>query len=314
MKDNYDFIIIGAGVSGLAAGMYAARLGMKTLILGISHGSEVPIGGIITTTAIVENYPGFVKISGADLAEKIRAHALSYDLVEIKEERVEDVSKRDNAFSVKTNISEYRGKAILFATGTKLRKLEVPGAKEFENLGVAYCALCDGRLYKSKVVAVVGGSDNAVKDALLLAEHAARVYIIYRGDEIRAESINKKRVQENKKIEIINKTNIAEIKGSEFVEEVILDRDYKGSKKLKLNGVFIAIGHDALSELAAKVGVKLNEKKEIIIDHKNAKTNVAGVYAAGDVTDKPFKQAIIGVAEGCIAAYSAFEYLTKGRQ
>ena len=151
-EQGYDFIIIGAGVTGLAAAMYGARLGLKTLCLGASHGSELPIGGVITTTNIVENYPGFIRLTGTELSDKLKEHALSYDLVTIKEEAVVDVEKKEG-FIVKTSEGAYVGKSIFFSTGTKLRRLEVPGAKEFENLVVAYCAICDGPLYKNKTVA-----------------------------------------------------------------------------------------------------------------------------------------------------------------
>ena len=271
------------------------------------------MGGVITTTNLVENYPGFERLTGTELAEKIEAHAKSYGLVEVKEERVEKVSNDKKKFKIKTNKTEYFGKTVLFATGTKWKKLpeEVKGARELENKGVGYCALCDGPLYRNKVVAVVGGSDSAAKDALLLAEHAKKVYIIYRKEKIRAEPINIKRIEENAKIEIINNANVVEVKGSDFVTSVVLDKEHGGSKELKLDGVFVAIGHIILSELAKELGVNLNEKQEIIIDHKDSSTNVRGVFAAGDVADKPFKQAITGVAEGCTAAYSAFEYIQK---
>jgi thioredoxin reductase (NADPH) len=311
--NNYDFVSIGAGVSGLAAGMYAARLGLKTLILGASFGKEMPIGGVITTTNIVENYPGFIRLTGTELSDKIRDHALSYDLVTIKEEKVESVKKSGGCFLIKTDKSEIISKTILFATGTKWKKLKVPGAEEFENKGVAFCALCDAALFKNKIVGLVGGSDSAAKDALVLAEHAKKVYIIYRGEKIHPEPVNMERVKANKKIEVIPNTNVVEIKGGKLIESVILDKPYKGNKEFKLGGLFIAIGHDVLSELAKPLGVKLNEKKEIIIDHKTSTTNIKGVYSAGDVSDKPFKQAITGVAEGCTAAYSAFEYITKSK-
>ena len=141
-SEEYDFIVVGAGVTGLSAGMYGARLGLKTLVLGATHGSELSVGGVITTTNIVENYPGFVKLTGSELAEKIEEHARSYDLVTIKEEKVESINK---GFIVKTNKGEYSGKTVLFATGTKWKKLpeSVKGSREFENKGVAYCALCD---------------------------------------------------------------------------------------------------------------------------------------------------------------------------
>lgn len=313
MKDSYDFLIIGAGGTGLAAAMYGARLGLKTLVLGTSSSSELAIGGVITTTNVVENYPGFIRLTGTELADNIRKHAESYDLVTIKEEKADKVEKTKDGFKITTSEGTYAGKTLLFATGTKWRKLPetVKGGREFENRGVAYCAICDAPLYRNKVVAVVGGSDSAAKDALLLAEHVKKVYIVYRGDQLRAEPINLQRVKENSKIEVINKTNIIEVQGTQVVQKVIFDNAYKGKKELEVQGVFVAIGHEVLSDLAKPLGVKLNDHKEIIIDHKTSETNVQGIFAAGDVADKPFKQAITGVAEGCTAAYSAYEYLTK---
>jgi thioredoxin reductase (NADPH) len=312
---EYDFIVIGAGVAGLAAGMYGARLGLRTLILGASHGSEMPVGGVITTTNIVENYPGFIRLSGDELAEHLRKHAESYELVKIKQEKAESIGKKGKGFVVKTKKEEYHAKTVLLATGTKWKKLpeSVKGSREFENRGIAYCALCDAPLFKNRTVAVVGGSDSAAKDALVLAEHAKKVYIIYRGEKIRPEPINLRRVEENKKIEVINKANVIEVKGDSAVRAVVLDREFNGSRELPLDGVFIAIGHEVLSELAKPLGVNLNTKGEIVIDHKTSETNVPGVFAAGDVADKPFKQAITGVAEGCTAAYSAFQYISKDK-
>ncbi len=309
--EEKDIIILGAGCAGLSAAMYGARLGLKTLCLGASNGSEMPIGGVITTTNSVENYPGFINITGNELAEAIRKHAESYNLVSIKEERALEVSRVGDKFRVKTENEEYIGKAVLFATGTRWRKLNVPGSKELENKGVAYCALCDSPLFKGKTVSVIGGSDSAVKDALVLAEHANKVYIIYRGDEIRAEPINLERAKSNSKIEIITNTNVIEIIGKEKLEAVKIDKAYQGKDIIKLDGVFVAIGHEAISELAIPLGVLVNDKKEIIIDHKTSETNIQGIFAAGDVADKPFKQAITGVAEGCTAAYSAYEYISK---
>ncbi len=308
---KYDFLILGGGGTGLAAAMYAARLGMKTLVLGTTHGTELPVGGVITTTNVVENYPGFTKISGVELAKKLEAHARSYDLVEIKQEKVIDVRKIKGDFVLKTEKAEYFGKTILFATGTMWKKLDIPGSKEFENKGVSYCALCDGPLFRNKTVAVVGGSDSAAKDALLLAEHAKKVYIIYRGNEIHPEPINFERIKKNKKIEIINNTNLTEIKGDSLLRSIVLDRAYKGKNKLELDGIFVAIGHVALSDLAKKLSVKLDKNNEIIINHMTSETSVNGIFAAGDVTDKPFKQLITGVADGCTAAYSAYEHINK---
>ena len=310
---KYDLIILGAGGTGLAAAMYSARLGLKTLVLGHRHGIELPIGGIITTTHLVENYPGFAKISGPELAKKIEEHALSYDLVSIKNERALSIKKQKNQFSVETDKSSYKTKTIIFATGTKWRKLpeSVKNARKFENKGTSYCALCDAPLFKGKTVAVIGGSDTAAKDALLLTEYTKKVYMIYRGTEIRPEPINFKRIMSNKKIEIITNTNIIELKGEEFLTSVLLDKPHKGKKEISIDGLFVAIGNIPLSDLAKKIGVKTNAEGEIKINHMTSETNIPGVYAAGDVTDKKFKQLITGVADGCTAAYSAYEYITK---
>jgi thioredoxin reductase len=707
-KGAYDFISIGAGGTGLAAAMYAARLGLKTLVLGTTHGTELPIGGVITTTHVVENYPGFISLSGPELAKKLEEHTRAYPLVTIKNEKVTEVDKIKGGFGIVTEKGKYSGKTLLFATGTKWKKLEVPGSQEFENKGVTYCALCqppgeeivansslvniekinpstkvltsngsyqkiegfsrrdykgdlikittrffteavlltpehpvltikanrgksanykinpdfsepewknagslteedcvlypiirdtkdltfielsdylelrkygdkviphkkthtsketlnrvnvnndllrlfgyylaegsaarhtlrfyfnkkekkyledvqeiiknsfgfdsqinykdnvgyvslyskviadffkvlfdkysykkkipafilhlpankqaelvkglwrgdgctrekdfcltttskilayqirdillrlgiipsvqirkkdnlnkkqhkiegrdvsftkdkyhitvggqflgkmskildikhpklgqrksvnnhawirnnfailpvrkierqgydgevlsisvgqnnnyvaknfivhncDGPLFKDKVVAVIGGSDSAAKDALLVSEYAKKVYIIYRGEQIHPEPINLQRVQQNKKIEVINNTNVTAINGDQFVKSVTLDKPYKNSNEIKLEGVFVAIGHIALSELAKPLGVKLNKAGEIMINHQTSETNVPGVFAAGDVTDKHFKQLITGVADGCTAAYSAYEYITKSQ-
>jgi thioredoxin reductase (NADPH) len=289
-KDTYDLIIIGAGGSGLSGAMYSARL---------------------TTTDIVENYPGFKSISGFDLAKNLEEHARDYDLVSIKSEEVIDIKKEKKNFIVKTKKAEYEGKTLLFATGTKWRKLDVKGSKELENKGVNYCALCDAPLFKNKIVSVVGGSDSAGKDALVLSKHAKKVYIIYRGEKIHPEPANLDKIENAGNIEIVNNANVIKVLGKDKVEGVILDREFNGSKELKLDGVFIAIGHEILSELAVKLGVKINSHKEIIIDHKTSETNVKGVFAAGDVTDKQFKQLITGVADACTAAYSAYEYLGR---
>jgi len=314
MKSNqYDFLIIGAGGTGLASAMYAARLGLKTLVLGASHSSELPIGGVITTTDVVENFPGFKRISGIELTKKIEEQTREYDLVKIKEERALKIEKKPNCFFVKTNKETYQTKAVLFATGSKWRKLEVPGSEEFERKGVYYCALCDGPLFRNKIVAVVGSGDSAVKEALVLSRYAKKVYMIVRGDKVHPEPINLERLKKEKKIEVILKTNILEMKGDNLLKKAILDKAYKGKKELKLDGVFISIGHLPLSDLAKSIGIKLNEKGEIKINHETAETNVKGIFAAGDVTDTKFKQLIIGVADGCSAAYFAYEYITKGK-
>jgi thioredoxin reductase (NADPH) len=305
---RYDLGILGAGVTGLGAAMYAARLGLKALVIGNAgeRSAAQDVGGTITLTDVVENYPGFIRLTGEELAKKLEDHARSYDLVTIRNAWVKSIDKKGHNFYLHTGDEVFAASALLLATGTKHKELEVPGHDEFRNKGVHYCALCDGPLYREKVVAVVGGSDSAAKEALLLAEHAKKVYLIARGPEIKAEPINRKRVEKNEKITVIVKTNVTKILGKERADRVLLDQPFKGSKELALDALFVAIGVIPLSEFALKLGVKTNAKGEILID-RDSRTNVPGIYAAGDVGDRAFKQAITGVAEGVVAAYSAFQ-------
>lgn len=301
MTDVYDLVIIGGGISGFSAAMYAGRFKMKTLLL------TEKMGGTLVLANDVANYPGIKHIPGLELVDQVREHAKDYD-IEIIEKKVTDIRKTGKTFRVKAEDTEVEARTVILATGTEWRKLNVPGEEEFTGKGVHYCAVCDGFFYKDKVVGVVGGSDSAAKEALFLAEHAKKVYIIYRREKIRAEPINTKRVEESDKIEIIPNTNIKEIKGDKSVTRVVLDREYKGSKEFRVDGIFVDIGHIPLSGLAKKLGVDTNEKGEIKVD-KNSATNVGGVFAAGDVVDGPFKQAVTGAAEGVTAAYSAYSYL-----
>jgi thioredoxin reductase (NADPH) len=298
----YDMIIIGSGVAGLSGAMYAGRMGMKVLVLGEMR------GGTITTTNIVENYPGFKSIGGFELAQKLEEHAKAYPSVEVKDEKVAKIAKTGAEFTVKSDAGEYASKTILYATGTEWKKLGCKGEKEFANKGVHYCALCDGAFYKGKRVAVIGGSDSAAKDALALTEWAEKVYMIYRGEKIRPEPINYDRVAKNPKIEIIYNTNVVEILGEKKVGSVRLDKPYNNSDVLPMDAVFVAIGHLPLSALAKEAGVEVDGKGYVKIS-RNSETSVPGFFAAGDVTDTRFKQAIVGVGEAVEAVYSAYLYI-----
>lgn len=300
----YDMLIVGAGCAGLGGAMYAGRLGMKVLVLG----GDLR-GGTITLTHLVENYPGFISLTGMELAAKLEEHAHAYPSVEIKDEKVVSIERRkDGTFAITSDAGRYEAKTILYATGTEWKKLGVKGEKEFTNKGVHYCALCDGAFYKGKVAAVIGGSDTAAKDALVLTQWASKVYIIYRGEKIRPEPVNYERVMKNPKIEVIGNTNVLEIYGEKKVTGVLLDRPYKGSEKFPLDVAFVAIGHTPLSLLAAQTGVELDGKGHVKIS-RDSETNVPGFFAAGDVTDTRFKQAIVGVGEAVEAVYSAYLYL-----
>ena len=305
MPNNmYDTIIIGAGCAGLGAAMYAGRLNMKTLMIGDN------IGGTIALTDVVENYPGFIRLTGQELADNLRKHAEDYN-IEKAEEKVIKIRLEHGCFFVETNEDKtYESKTIIFATGTEWRKLNIPGEAEFANKGVHYCALCDGAIYPGKIVAVVGGGDSAAKEALLMSQYANKVYSLVRGEKLRGEPINNDRVAKNPKIEVVTKVNVKEIIGNKVVKGVVLDKPVTGSTTLNLDAVFVAIGHIALSKLAKDIGVKTNEKGEIIIN-RESKTNVPGFFAAGDVCDTVFKQAITGVSEGVTAVYSAYTYVNE---
>ena len=295
----WEVIILGGGPTAIGCAIYAARFAMDILIIGKTF------GGLIATTHIVENYPGITSVSGTEFVEMFRDHQQSLEIPYISDE-IRRIEKEDNHYVLHSYFQKFKAASIVIATGSERKKLGIPGEEEFAGRGVSYCATCDGPFYKEKTVAVIGGSDSAAKEALFLAQNCKKVYIIYRGEEIRAEPINKKRVYDNEKIEIIYKTNIVEIKGDTTVKSVIFDN----GKEFEVDGVFIEIGAIPNSDLAKKVGVETNNKGEILINRKS-ETNIPGIYAAGDVADAPFKQAITGVSEGVIAAYSAFDYLKK---
>jgi thioredoxin reductase (NADPH) len=301
----YDTIIIGTGIAGFSAAMYAARLGLKVLVIGEMN------GGKITLTESVENYPGFVSINGLKLAELIENHARDYD-IDILTDIVEKIfKKKNNLYAVSTAKKMFTGKTLIIATGTIEKKLNIPGEKEFTGNGVSYCAICDATMTKNKIVAVVGGGDSAVKEANLLAKYAKQVYIINNEPKLHAESRHINSLEDNvhkNKIKVFNSANINSINGKSSVENITLVKN-KQTKKLPVDWVFIYIGQ--MPKIIGKeIGIKTNNKNEIMID-VNCETNIKGVYAAGDVTSTSWKQAIIAAAQGVTAAFNAYNYLTK---
>ncbi len=299
LEKRYDLIVLGGGPTAIGCAIYAARFALDVLIIG------KVFGGLIATTHLVENYPAITSISGQGLMEMFREHMNSLKIPYISDE-IRSIDKLDDHFELHSFFQKFKANSICIATGSERKKLGVPGEDDYVGRGVSYCATCDGPFYGGKVVCVIGGSDSAAKEALFLAQNVKKVYIIYRGKEIRAEPINKQRVYNNDKIEIIYNTNVVEIKGENNVKSVIFDN----GKEFEVDGVFIEIGSIPNSGLAKRVGVKANEKGEIMINRKS-ETNIPGIFAAGDVADAPFKQAITGVAEGVVAAYSAFDYVKE---
>lgn len=299
----YDVIIIGAGSAGLSAAVYSRRFLMKTLVIGQL------MGGLLTTTHTIENWPGEKSILGRELMKKIEEHARSIG-AEIINDQVTELKKTNKGFKVTTTEKSYETKSVILATGTIHRHLGVPGEGEYSGRGVSYCAACDGMFFKNKTIAVVGGSDSAVKEALMLTEYAKKVYIIYRKEKLRAEPVSIERLNKKIKegiIEVIYNANVTKIKGDgKKINSLSLDTN----KELPIEGLFVDIGLIPQNELAKNLGVKLNDKEEIITD-KQSKTNIPGVLGAGDCTDSKVKQAITGAAQGVIAAFSAYEYVNS---
>ncbi len=300
LPDKFDLLVVGAGFAGLSAAIYAARFNLKTLIVGDIW------GGLIITTHIVENYPGYTSINGYDLMQKFREHVDSYK-IPFWDDFVAKIEKKgEGKFLATTQTGKkIEAKAVIIATGTKRKMLNAPGEKEFANKGVSYCATCDAYFFKDKKVVVVGGSDSAAKEALLLSEHASHVTILARST-LHPEPINGLRVKEKKNILVREGVEVKEIAGTTGVEKVIL----KNGEAIECQGVFIEVGHTAMTELAKMLGVNLDQKGEIMVD-RYAKTNIAGVMGAGDCTDTAWKQGIVSAAEGAHAANSAYEYLME---
>lgn len=299
--NQYDIIIIGAGPGGLTAGIYAGRQGTKNLII-----DKDLAGGLGREVPEMENYPGFDKISGLELVEKMKEQAVkNCDLHEM--ENVEEIIKTDDEFrfTVKTNKNTYNSKTIILATGSSHRKLNVKGEEEFRGKGVSYCATCDGFFFAGRDIVMVGGGNSALQEALYLNNLGANVTLIHRRNEFRAQ----KHLQEMIKkadIKTILNTTVEEIKGDMLVESILLRNIETGKQtEVPTNGVFISVGYMPHTNLAYQLGVKLDESGHIIID-KSQKTNIDYVYAIGDVC-VGLKQWIVACGEGAVAATSAFE-------
>ena len=304
---KYDIAIIGAGPGGLSAAIYAARGGLTTVIF-----EKALVGGQITVTDEVENYPGISEsISGFEIAELFRKHAEKFG-AEIVEENVKAMAMEGLCKIVETNKATYRAKSIIFATGAHPRKLAVPGEEKFTGRGVSYCATCDGAFYRDKIVAVVGGGDSAVEEAIFLTKFAKKVYIIHRRDELRAVKIVQERAFENKKIEIIWDSVIQAIDGREVVEKVFLyNRKTDKITKFAVDGVFIYVGIIPNNELIES-RVECDEGGFIITD-ENMHTNIPGFYAAGDIVHKTLRQVVTAASDGATAAFSAEKWIEENK-
>jgi thioredoxin reductase (NADPH) len=296
-------IILGSGPAGLTAALYAARANLKPLVI---TGNE--LGGQLSLTSEVENYPGFDSILGPDLMEKMRAQAEKFG-TRFEYSMVSEVDLAQGApFRLKTYSGAYQAQSLIITTGASAKRLGIPGEEEFIGRGVSYCATCDGFFFRDKDVMVVGGGDSALQEGLFLTKYASQVRIVHRRDELRAGEFLKDRVRENDKIKFVWDTALEAIHGNGTVNEVVA-RNLKTGKAqtLKTDGVFVFIGHFPNTGLF-EGQLEMDEHNYLTTD-RYRQTSVPGVFAAGEVQDPIFKQAVSSAGQGCEAAISAERWL-----
>jgi len=300
-----NLIIIGSGPAGLTAALYAARANLKPLLI---TGNE--LGGQIAITNEVENYPGFDSILGPDLTEKMKAQAEKFGARFEYSEVIEVDFTKGSPFTLKTYSQEYQAKAVIITTGASAKRLGIPGEEEFIGRGVSYCAACDGFFFRDKDVLVVGGGDSALQEGLFLTKYASRVRVVHRRDQLRAGELLKSRANANEKMAFVWDTALEEIKGDGAVQEVTARNLKTGAvEKLKTDGVFVFVGHFPNTRLF-EGQLAMDEQKFLITD-KNRQTSVPGVFAAGEVQDPIFKQAVSSAGHGCEAAIAAERWLAE---
>lgn len=301
MAEEYDLAILGGGPAGLTAAIYAARYGMKTILI------SKDVGGAANYAHKIENYPGYSG-SGMELMQKffkqakeVGAEFLSDDLIDLKKEKhFEVITGRKQKITART---------IILALGTQKRKLNVKGEDKFLGKGVSYCATCDGFFFKNKDVAVIGGGEAGCKAAVLLSSIAKKVYLIFRGEKEKCVEMESRMIRKRENIEILDLTEAIEIKGRAQVQELVARKNGK-RKKLKVDGVFIEVGSLPVSDVCKILGIKIDENGYILVD-EHLNTNVKGIFAAGDVVKSRLKQIIVAASQGAVAAKSAYDFLRE---
>ncbi len=300
-----DLIIIGAGPAGMTAAIYAARRKINFIIISMD------IGGQMSWSSSVENYPGTTHITGAELTRNFQKHLESYG-IKIKQEEIIKVGKKGKICIVKTKKNNYEAKTVIITAGKSPRKLGVPGEEEFLGKGVNYCAACEAPLYSGKTALVVGGGNSGLDAALFLSEYAKKIYIFEIMDKLMGEPYLQDKVRKEKKIETMTGVKIKEIFGDSFMKGVKYEKAGK-EFTLKVDGMFIEIGLVSKTDFT---NVKKNKWKEIMIfrstkTYEENLTNIPGIFAAGDVTDIPGKQIVVAAGEGCQAFLAAMDYINK---
>jgi thioredoxin reductase (NADPH) len=303
-----EVIIIGSGPAGYTAAIYAARAQLNPLVIA----SSVEPGGELMKTTEVENYPGFPEgLMGPDLMANFQAQAERFG-AEILFDDVVEVDLKGDVKIVKTGMGEtYEAKTVIISTGAAYRELGLPNEKALSGHGVSWCATCDGFFFREKTIAVVGGGDSAMEEANFLTKFASKVYVIHRRETLKASKIMQQRSFDNPKIEFIWNSAVAELKGDGKLEAVVLEDTRNGERtELALDGLFIAIGNDPRVSLVENQ-VELTEDRFIKVDGRSSRTTLPGVFAAGDVIDPTYRQAITAAGSGCVAALDAEHYLAS---
>ncbi|MBP2644965.1 MAG: thioredoxin reductase [Firmicutes bacterium] len=298
-----DLLIIGAGVAGLTAGIYAARLKLKTLIL-----EDEIVGGQIQETYVVENYPGFSKIKGSELIDKMHEQTLLAGTALDEFDKIVSVRLTPQEKIIETQTAIYRPAAVIIAAGMKRREVPIPEEKKFRGKGIHYCELCDGHMYDGKVIAVVGGGNSAVGAANFLEKYAKKLYIIHHSDKFNADQIAQDQLFSNKKIEVLWNSKLIHGVGETSLSSVIIENQLtKETRTLEVSGVFVQIGSMPKTDLY-KDYIRLNESGSIVAT-ETCETNIPGVYAAGDIRTKPIRQLTTAAADGTVAALLAEKYI-----
>lgn len=300
MKQNnkiYDSIIIGAGPAGLSAAIYLKRANIDVLVI-----EKGVFGGKVNYTAVIDNYLGAEKAFGPDLAFKFYNHAIEND-VEIVSDDIINVTKKDQLFVIQSNDEEYLAKTIIVASGTTDKKLDLANANKFEHHGISYCAVCDGPLYKNKDVAVLGGGNSALEEALYLTNVTSKVYLIHRRNEFRGDKKVIEQIENNPKIILKLSLTIEELIGDKSLEQIKLNN----GEVINVSALFPYIGQIPNTQFLCFTNL-CNENGYIIVNN-NMDTNVSGLFAAGDVTNQKLKQVVTATSDGAIAATSVIEYL-----
>ena len=301
----YDLVIIGGGPAGMAAAIYAGRADLKTLL--IERGM---FGGQVMTTYEVDNYPGLPAISGAELVMKMQEHVEKQaHSVEICYDEVTSLDLSEKVKIIRTYGGEYQAKALLYAGGASARKLQVPGEEELRGRGVSYCATCDGAFFRGKRVAVIGGGDTAAEDALYLARFCEKVYVVVRRNVMRAAASLQRKLAEKDNVEILKGYSLLEIQGSDVVDAIRIQSLDGNERTLELQGVFAAVGVEPQTALLKG---KVNTCNLGYIEcNTKMMTSIPGVFAAGDVVQKPLRQIITAAADGAVAVTGILEYIDQ---